>query len=110
MLSGDYHSFWANHLYERPEDPDSRLVAAEFVGTSITSNGPSYSAVQSVLPKNPQIRFFDSRQRGYLSLNLTRERLAVKMQAISDRLDPHASVSTLKQFIVENGSAQLHEG
>ncbi|MBD1552639.1 alkaline phosphatase D family protein [Pseudomonas typographi] len=109
VLSGDYHSFWANHLYERPEDPTSRLVAAEFVGTSITSNGPSYSAVQAILPDNPQIRFYDSRPRGYLSLDLTSERLDVKMQAISDRLDPNASVSTLKRFVVESGSPVLHE-
>jgi len=109
VLSGDYHSFWANHLYERPEDPESKLVAAEFVGTSITSNGPSYEAVQSILPANPQIRFYDSRPRGYLSLDLTPERLAVKMQAISDRLDPNATVSTLKHFVVESGSPQLIE-
>lgn len=109
VLSGDYHSFWANHLYERPEDPASRLVAAEFVGTSITSNGPSYEAIQSILPANPQIRFYDSRPRGYLSLDLSRERLEVKMQAISDRLDPHASVSTLKRFVVESGSPQVLE-
>ncbi|KAF1010362.1 MAG: Alkaline phosphatase D [Pseudomonas fluorescens] len=109
VLSGDYHSFWANHLYARPEDPDSPLVAAEFVGTSITSNGPSYEAVQSILPDNPQIRFYDSRPRGYLSLDLTREKLEMKMQAISDRLDPKASVSTLKAFVVENGSPQVEE-
>ena len=96
-------------MYERPEDPDSKLVAAEFVGTSITSNGPSYEAVQSILPANPQIRFYDSRPRGYLSLDLTPGRLEVRMQAISDRLDPRATVSTLKQFVVESGSARLQE-
>jgi alkaline phosphatase D len=109
ILSGDYHSFWANHLYERPEDPDSKLVAPEFVGTSITSNGPSYTAIQSVLPDNPQIRFFDSRVRGYLSLDLTPQRLEVRMQAISDRMDPKATVSTLKGFVLESGSPQLNE-
>lgn len=109
VLSGDYHSFWANHLHERPEDPDSALVAAEFVGTSITSNGPGYEAVQSILPDNPQIRFYDSRPRGYLALELGRERLEVKMRAISDRMDPAASVSTLKHFVVESGSSRIQE-
>ncbi|NNJ15700.1 alkaline phosphatase [Pseudomonas putida CSV86] len=109
VLSGDYHSFWANHLHERPEDPDSRVVAAEFVGTSITSNGPSYEAVQSILPDNPQIRFYDSRPRGYLALDLHRDRLEVRMQAISDRMDPAASVSTLKRLVVESGSSRILE-
>ncbi|MCY1479612.1 Alkaline phosphatase D [compost metagenome] len=109
ILSGDYHSFWANHLHLRPEDTRSPLVAAEFVGTSITSNGPSYEAVQAVLPDNPQIRFYDSRSRGYLSLRLQPQQLDVRLQAISDRADPQASVSTLKHFVLESGSAQLHD-
>ncbi|BBP83443.1 alkaline phosphatase [Pseudomonas sp. Pc102] len=109
ILSGDYHSFWANHLHLEPENPDSPLVAAEFVGTSITSNGPSYQAVQAVLPDNPPIRFYDSRSRGYLSLHLQPGELRVRMQAISDRADPNARLSTLKRFTLENGSATLHE-
>lgn len=107
ILSGDYHSFWANHLHLNPEDPSSPLVAAEFVGTSITSNGPSYESIQGILPDNPQIRFYDSRSRGYLSLDLQHGRLDVRMQAISERLDPQAKLATLKHFVVEKGSPQL---
>lgn len=107
ILSGDYHSFWANHLHLAPEDTRSRLVASEFVGTSITSSGPGYESVQSILPDNPQVRFYDSRWRGYLSLDLRPERLDVRLQAISDRLDPQASLSTLQHFVVENGSARI---
>ncbi|MEK1941816.1 MAG: alkaline phosphatase D family protein [Pseudomonas sp.] len=109
ILSGDYHSFWANHLHVEPENINSPLVAAEFVGTSITSNGPSYEAVQAVLADNPQIRFYDSRPRGYLSLRLEPQQLEVRMQAISDRADPKASVSTLKRFVVESGSSRLND-
>lgn len=43
------------------------------------------------------------------ALDLTPGRLEVKMQAISDRLDPAATVSTLKGFVVESGSAAVHE-
>ncbi|MFJ4374008.1 hypothetical protein ACIP1T_15560 [Pseudomonas japonica] len=65
--------------------------------------------MQSILPDNPQIRFYDSRPRGYLALDLSRERLEVKMRAISDRMDPAATVSTLKHFVVENGSSRIQE-
>ncbi|WP_437882314.1 alkaline phosphatase D family protein [Pseudomonas sp. LRF_L74] len=109
VLSGDYHSFWANHLHRVAEDPDSPRVAVELVGTSITSNGPSYEAIQKVLPANPQVRFYDSRQRGYLSLRLQRQALDVRMQAISDRADPHASVATLRRFAVADGDPSLHD-
>ncbi|TBV10497.1 alkaline phosphatase D family protein [Stutzerimonas kirkiae] len=110
ILSGDYHSFWANHLHLRAEDPQSPRVATELVGTSITSNGPSYESVQAIMPVNPHVRFYDSRSRGYLSLDLDRTRLEVRMQAISERADPHASLATLKRFSVESGDPRLHPG
>jgi alkaline phosphatase D len=58
-----------------------------------------------MLPENPHVRFFESRQRGYVSIDLTPERMETRFQAISDRRDPRASVSTLRRFIVESGKA-----
>lgn len=110
ILSGDYHSFWANHLHLHAGDPHSPRVATELVGTSITSSGPSYEGVQALIPENPHVRFYDSRPRGYLSLELNRKQLDVRMQVISDRADPRASLSTLKRFNVESGNPELHPG
>ena len=103
VLSGDYHSFWANDLREKPFDPDSPVVATEFVGTSITSSGPSYEGISRALPENPQVRFFDSRQRGYMMLDVRPELIETKFQMISDRRDPNAVLSTLRTFNVEAG-------
>ena len=57
-----------------------------------------------MLPENPHVRFFESRQRGYVSVDITPKRMAALFQVISDRRDPQATVSTLKQFVVENGN------
>ena len=57
------------------------------------------------MDQNPQVKFFEQAHRGYMALDLTRDRLTTRLQAISDRADPHATVSTLKTFVVENGRA-----
>ena len=103
VISGDIHSFWANDLKLDFADPSSPVVATEFVGTSITSHGPDYAALSSVLPDNPHVKFFDSRVHGYVSVKLERDRLTSRFQSVSSATDPNASVSTLKTFVVENG-------
>ncbi|QJI28074.1 alkaline phosphatase [Pseudomonas sp. ADAK18] len=102
---GDIHSFWATDLHADANDPDSRIVATEFVGTSVTSDGPPFDAFNSILPLNPHVRFFDSRQRGYVSVELEEQKMLTNFRVISDPRDPNASVSTLKSFVVEPGRA-----
>ena len=67
FLGGDFHAFFTTDLKADFDDPRSATVATEFVGTSITSDGPTYDRIVRLLPDNPHVRFFDSRQRGYLS-------------------------------------------
>jgi alkaline phosphatase D len=102
---GDIHSFWTTDLHLNGQDPDSKVVATEFVGTSVTSDGPSYEAFNAILPLNPHVKFFDSRQRGYVSVSLDKTRMETRFQVISDRRDPKATVSTLARFVVEDGQA-----
>jgi alkaline phosphatase D len=105
VLSGDIHSFWSNDLKLDFDDPRSPVVAAEFVGTSVTSNGPSKSQIDIYLPDNPHVHFYESRKRGYVSVDVTPERMTTRFQALSDVRDPQATISTLKSFVVENGKA-----
>jgi alkaline phosphatase D len=103
VITGDIHAFLANDLRVDFDDPKSPVVASEIVGTSISSFGPSYEAVAQYLPDNPHIRFFESRKRGYVSVDLDAQQMTARMQAVSDVTDPKASVSTLKTFVVESG-------
>ncbi|WP_455922148.1 alkaline phosphatase D family protein [Pseudomonas putida] len=98
FFGGDIHSFWTTDL-----KVGAKVVATEFVGTSVTSDGPPYEAFKAVLPRNPHVRFFDSRQRGYVSVSVDARRMETRFQALSDCRDPGATVSTLKRFIVEDG-------
>lgn len=100
VLSGDNHAFWANEL---KRERDGATIATEFVGTSITSYGPPYEMVAKWLPSNPQVKFFESRKRGYSIVELNADRMVTRFQAISDAADPDASVSTLASFVIEAG-------
>lgn len=103
VLSGDYHSFWTNDVKRVSADPASATVATEFVGTSISSSGPPYDALMANMPNNPQIKFFDSRVRGYMSIEMDRHRMNTRYRAICDVRDPKAAVSTLNSWVVEDG-------
>ncbi len=102
---GDIHSFWATDLHADANNPDSPVLATEFVGTSVTSDGPPYDAFTQMLPQNPHVKFFDSRQRGYVSVTLDAQRMLTHFRVITDPRDPAATVSTLKSFVVEPGRA-----
>jgi alkaline phosphatase D len=103
VIGGDIHAFFANDLRVDFDDPNSPVVATEFVGTSISSVGPPYELIAAALPDNPHVHFFESRQRGYVSVDLDGKDMTTRMRAVSDVTDPKATVSTLKTFVVESG-------
>jgi alkaline phosphatase D len=105
FFGGDIHSFWVTDLKTDFGNPSSLPVATEFVGTSVTSDPPPYELIMGVLPENQHVRYFESRHRGYVAVDLFRERMETRLQVISDRRDPKATVSTLKRFVVESGKA-----
>jgi len=107
VLSGDIHSFWANDLHLNPEDVTSPLVGHELVGTSITSSGPDYAALMRNMNDNPHVQFCDSRQRGYMLLDIDRQHLAAHFRTVSDVTDPQATLSTLRSFVIESGEKGL---
>jgi alkaline phosphatase D len=105
FIGGDIHSYWTTDLKTDFTNPMSATIATEFIGTSITSDPPPQDLLSQALPENPHIRYFESDYRGYVTLDLSRERMETRFRVISDRRDPNATVSTLKRFVVENGKA-----
>jgi len=109
VFGGDIHSFFANDLKLDFDDPASPVVATEFVGTSISSYALPYDVLARTLPDNPHVHFFESRKRGYVSVDLDRKAMQVRMRVVSDAHDPNADISTLKTFAVENGKPGVVE-
>jgi alkaline phosphatase D len=103
FFGGDLHSFWATELKADFGNPWSPTLATEFVGTSITSESLPYEQIPGLLSENPHIRYVESRHRGYIAVDLSRDRMEARFQVISDRRNPKATVQTLRRFAVENG-------
>src|SRR5215469_2987667 len=110
VASGDIHSFFANDLRVDFNDQASPIVAAEFVGTSISSYGPPYDLLAKTLPDNPHVHYFESRRRGYVVADLKPAQMQVRMRAVSDAHDPKATIETLKSYVVASGRPGVVEG
>jgi alkaline phosphatase D len=109
VIGGDIHAFFANDLRIDFDDPKSLVVATEFVGSSVTSEGPPYDMFTSFLPDNPHVHFFESRKRGYVSVDVTAAQMTTRLRVVSNVADPEASISTLKTFAVESGKPGVVE-
>jgi alkaline phosphatase D len=105
FVGGDIHSFWVSDLKLDFQDPTSPIVASEFVGTSISSNGVSYELVQAFLPQNPHIKFFESRLRGYVKCAVTRDRWLSDLRAVDTVKQPQSSIRTLTSYVIQAGNA-----
>ena len=103
VLGGDIHSFWTTDLKRDFDDPKSPVVATEFVGTSISSHGPPYDKFARVLPKNPHVRFFDSRRRGYARCEITPRSWRTDFMALDDVREAASGIRQLASFTVEAG-------
>ena len=90
MITGDWHSTFVNDLKADYEDENAPVVATEFVGTSISSNGdcicygPYYGPM---IPFNPDIKFFDGDRRGYVLCKLDHDEWRTDLRMVPDRLD-----------------------
>jgi alkaline phosphatase D len=105
VLGGDVHAYYVNDLTTDFSDERAPVVATEFVGTSITSADVDYAAVMRDLPRNPHVRFFDSRWRGYLKCDITRKEWRSDLRIVEDATDPQSDARTLASFTVEDGRA-----
>jgi len=112
VLTGDIHSSWAANLLADFDDPASDAVAAEFVGTSISSAfGDDYARIaESTLPFNRHIRWFDGLHRGYTLLEATADRCVGEHRGVDNVVDPDSGVSALSAFVVRDGFNQPGRG
>jgi len=102
-IGGDVHAFHASDLKGDFDAPDSPVIASEFVGSSITSQGRPQQQIERFLPDNPHIRFADSRSRGYARVSVDAKQFVVELRAMDHVRSPDAACSTLARFAVEDG-------
>jgi len=103
VISGDVHCTWVADLKADFDDPQSPVIATEFCGTSITSQGPSQKQVLETLAENPHLRYGYGPKRGYVKMELRPETCAATLRVLDSEKRVDSGISTLARFVVENG-------
>ncbi|MGW3627575.1 alkaline phosphatase D family protein [Streptomyces sp. NPDC000880] len=111
VITGDRHQNYAWDLKEDFANPDSPVVASEFVGTSITTGGDGADMTtqgQDFLAANEHMKFFNS-QRGYVRVNVDRERWRSDFRVVPYVTKPGAPISTRASYVVEDRRPGVQE-
>ncbi|MFO0945181.1 MAG: alkaline phosphatase D family protein [Planctomycetota bacterium] len=106
VLTGDIHSNWCNDLLVNFDDREGTPVAAEFVGTSISSGGDGGKArvnLDRLLAENPFVKFANA-QRGYVQCTVTPKEWRSDYRIVEYVSKPGAPLVTKASFVVESGS------
>jgi alkaline phosphatase D len=103
VIGGDRHAFFVADLKRDFGHAGEPVVASEFVGTSITSQGPSATSMQQALKFNPQLTYGRGDKRGYATVDLTAARCTVGFEAVDDEKQKDSAVRRLATFVVEDG-------
>jgi alkaline phosphatase D len=105
VITGDRHQNYASDVLLDFDDPASRVVGSEFVGTSITSGGDGADMTPSgetLLAANPHLKFFNS-QRGYVRCRVTPQEWQSDFRVVPYVTQPGAPVSTRATYAIEAG-------
>jgi alkaline phosphatase D len=105
VLGGDVHTAIVADLKMNFDNPKSPVIASEFVGTSITSQGPGPKLSEAARQANPHLKFHNGSQRGYTAFDVTPAQCTVRMRTLSSVTDLQATLSDLAGFVVEQGKA-----
>ena len=107
VLTGDIHSNWVNDLRTDDRDEKAPVVAAEFVGTSISSGGNGKAVPQADLDKltaaNPGVRFHN-RERGYVRCTVTPTAWTSDYVVVDDVRKEGGKCEVRASFVVEAGT------
>ncbi|SUA80994.1 Alkaline phosphatase D precursor [Nocardia otitidiscaviarum] len=104
VITGDRHQHCASDLRRDHGDPDSPVVASEFIGTSITSGGDGSDAspgVRRLMAANPDLKFSNS-QRGYVRVELDHDLWRSDFRVLPYVRRPDAPIHTRATYVVQN--------
>ena len=104
FLGGDAHMYWVSELPLDPDAASSPSVAAEIVGTSITSRSFMQPwMLPALIAENPHLRYGHSEHRGYVRVDLTPAQMSVDLRASESIATRDAASFNLARFVIENG-------
>lgn len=102
-LTGDVHDNRAGDLKADFDNPQSRTLGVEFVGTSISSGGDGNTGAKRMARMrraNPHLKYFNN-QRGYVRHTVDRNRWQADFRVVDRVSDPDAPVKTAKSMVTD---------
>ncbi|MFI5310511.1 MAG: alkaline phosphatase D family protein [Gemmatimonadales bacterium] len=112
VLSGDIHSNWVNELRSSFTRPGAPTVAAEFVGTSISSEGDGFEhrpdVTAQTLPENPHVLWHNAR-RGYVSCAVSPDEWRTDYRTVQYVSRPGAPIQTASSWRVKRGKPGIEK-
>ena len=107
VVTGDYHAGMLIDVHERPFEQDSPVVATELMAPPISS--PLFA--DDITGRSPQVRE-QINGHGYLTVDITPDRLQGSFQVLDDVTDPASAISTRLTCTLRAGSpeATIDEG
>ena len=103
VVGGDIHTSAVADLHMSYREPDSPIVATEFVAPSVTS-------LELLLPEfvegsrsNPHIHLYDTERRGYLLIDLSPDELVARFRLVETTQEPTSPIATASSWRVHAG-------
>ncbi len=106
VLTGDIHSSWVHELHAGFDRPDRPVVAAEFVGTSISSGGDGSEETMDddQVRENPHFKWHN-RRRGYVYCSVDPDAWSTAYRVVPFVSREGAGVATASQWRIDRGRA-----
>jgi alkaline phosphatase D len=112
VLTGDIHSSWVNELRSSFSTPGAPVVAAEFVATSISSDGDgaerSSYVPDAALVENPHVKWQNAR-RGYIACTVTPDTWRAEFRTVPFVSRPDAPIETASRWRLTRGRAGVEQ-
>jgi len=107
VVTGDIHTHWVNELHADFSRPDRPVVAAEFVGTSISSGGDGAApSGPDATTRNPHVKWFANR-RGYITCTVEPNAWTAEYRTVPFVSKPDAPLETPTRWRVTHGRAGI---
>ncbi|WP_310646384.1 alkaline phosphatase D family protein [Limnohabitans sp.] len=104
-LGGDVHMNVASNLRLVPNDPQSPIVASEFVTTSITSRGMGDNVLGVIKANNPDLLHARADERGYSLITVTPSSVRCDFRSTAFPAGKEAGLKTQASYVVRSGKA-----
>ena len=104
-LGGDVHCNVAANLRLEPNNPQSPIVASEFVTTSITSRGLGDKAATLIRENNADLLHYRSDERGYSLITVTPKQVRCDFRTTKFPAGSEAGLKTQATYVVKSGKA-----